>query len=504
LTSQCSESTEPAHSNPSKPQDLLPSLEIIHYKPADQAQRQSHQKRAHQDTDPDEDQPVLSQVPFKDDKGSIQAVIITYGNRPKKRAVFTKRMREETALARKKGVCERCRKSKRKCDLAQQENPYLSCRLCSDSRVYKGAYRMPCSQATLWEMILFRTGPAKHEPLFTNRQAIFDLVDISNPDESDIKLTLTQHIGHHRLTVYVSEFTPTRGDVVDYKWTAGGKEGTMWMPRVALTNINKVGVHIRNYINSAKRSYLECLKTEDDLTWMTISTAMDYAQSHPRSLVDQALDLWAICRMIEIPWEMCGEETLGVARVEDESNPHFGRIPIPPNMDTQLDQVVIKAILNPLKEQVIGKLEERITPAKPEAWFETYLTAFILLSHVERLAKHSAFHARLHTMPGKYSNPKFLEGAFHTAKIILSRFHFVCNGSAPLRLNWDSPTAATMARLEPKQVQFMRQTQAMIQTREQDVLRLRKAHAYGADLYWCHQLFFENWDSSYPIVVEVA
>ena len=110
--------------------------------------------------------------------------------------------------------------------------------------------------------------------------------------------------------------------------------------------------------------------------------------------------------MIEIPWEMCGEETLGVARVEDESNPHFGRIPIPPNMDTQLDQVVIKAILNPLKEQVIGKLEERITPAKPEAWFETYLTAFILLSHVERLAKHSAFHARLHTMP-VILNPHF-------------------------------------------------------------------------------------------------
>jgi hypothetical protein len=66
---------------------------------------------------------------------------------------------------------------------------------------------------------------------------------------------------------------------------------------------------------------------------------------------------------------------------------------------------------------------------------------------------------------GKYSNIPFLEGVFHTAKSILARFHFVCNGSAPLRLNWASPKAAAMADLEPDQVEFMRKTQTMVAAR---------------------------------------
>lgn len=183
---------------------------------------------------------------------------------------------------------------------------------------------------------------------------------------------------------------------------------------------------------------------------------------------------------------MCGADTLGVSRINDASSPHNGKIPIPPIMDTQLDQIVIQHMLNPLRATVIEKFEQLITPAKAEAWWEVYLSAFILLSHIEHLAKHSADHARTHTLPvsliahphfdehavaddvacqSKYSNIPFLESVFHTAKSILARFHFVCNGSAPLRLDWTSPKVASMAKLEPDQVQFMKRTQAMIALR---------------------------------------
>ena len=110
------------------------------------------------------------------------------------------------------------------------------------------------------------------------------------------------------------------------------------------------------------------------------------------------LNLWAISRMIEIPWEMCGSDTLGVSRIDDADSPHHGKIPIPPNMDTQLDQIVIQHFLNPLRARLLQKLEQRITPPKPETWFEMYLSAFVLLNHIERLARHSVSHAKLHTM----------------------------------------------------------------------------------------------------------
>jgi hypothetical protein len=112
-----------------------------------------------------------------------------------------------------------------------------------------------------------------------------------------------------------------------------------------------------------------------------------------------ALDLWAISRMIEIEWEMCGPDTLGVSPVTDPTNPRKGKIPIPPVMDTQLDQIIIKEVLYPLKNKFLDQFEARISPTRPEDWFDIYLTSFVVLSHIERLANHSAYHARLHSMP---------------------------------------------------------------------------------------------------------
>jgi hypothetical protein len=83
----------------------------------------------------------------------------------------------------------------------------------------------------------------------------------------------------------------------------------------------------------------------------------------------------------------------------ESANLHHRKILLPPNMDTQLDQIVIQKILNPLRLRVLRKFEHLITPAKREAWWEIYLSAFILLNHIERLAKHSFLHARRHTMP---------------------------------------------------------------------------------------------------------
>jgi len=41
----------------------------------------------------------------------------------------------------------------------------------------------------------------------------------------------------------------------------------------------------------------------------------------------------------------------------------------------------------------------------------------------------------------------------------------VCNGAAPLRLDWSSPKAAALAKLDPYQVRFMQETQAIVAQR---------------------------------------
>ncbi|KAG7287574.1 hypothetical protein NEMBOFW57_007086 [Staphylotrichum longicolle] len=435
---------------------------------------------------------TLRKVLVHDDHGEVKGTMMTFGNRVKTRAVFSEEKRQRTAQARREG-----------CDLAHQQSLYVSCTLCAATKLYKNAPRLPCFKATLEDILFFRSGPASNEPFFTKRRLVYDLQDLSEPEVSVRTLKLTQHIGSHQLTVYVSEFNPLPDDVTSYTWhDSTGQSHELSMPTFCLTNIPKVDAHLRQYVSAAKWSYLRSLEKDDELAWMTVSTAMGYAKANPNSLVADALDLWAISRVIETPWEMCGDDTLGVSRIQDTSSPHHGKVPIPPIMDTQLDQIVIQHMLNPLRAVVVEKFEQLITPAKPEAWWEVYLSAFILLSHIEHLAKHSADHARTHTMPGKYSNIPFLEGVFHTAKSILARFHFVCNGSAPLRLDWSSPKVAAMAKLDQQQVQFMKRTQAMIASREEEVLNLRATHKYGKTLHWAGQLFYGDFDTSPVHVVE--
>jgi len=266
-------------------------------------------------------------------------------------------------------------------------------------------------------------GPARNEPLFTPREAVYKLADPSKPDVPVRTLKLTQNIGGHCLIVYASEFNPQEGDVISYKWKdpRTGKMKVFPTPPFCLTNIDKVQQHLHQYILSATTSYVDTLKSDHELAKMTAKMAMAYAQTKrvswqslgyvptlsdngpfaeflQDSLTARSLRLWAICRIIEIPWQMCGEDTLGVSRIDDPYSPRYGMIPIPPIMDTQLDQIVIQKFLYPLREKLIKQFEKLISPPYPQHWFDIYLSSFVLLNHIEHLAKHSAFFAKLNAM----------------------------------------------------------------------------------------------------------
>jgi len=95
-------------------------------------------------------------------------------------------------------------------------------------------------------------------------------------------LKLTQHIGSHQLTVYVSEFFPLPDDVISYTWQdRAGHSHKLNMPTFCLTNIPKIDAHLRQYVSAAKWLYLKSLEKEDELAWMTVCMAMRYAKANP-------------------------------------------------------------------------------------------------------------------------------------------------------------------------------------------------------------------------------
>lgn len=131
-------------------------------------------------------------------------------------------------------------------------------------------------------------------------------------------------------------------------------------------------------------------------------------------MVWQTLDLWVACRVIERTWVICGEETLGISRVDDptSTNPWEGTIPITPTMDTQLDQLVIKEILAPLRTKILLELSEKIEQHRPADWFEICLTIFILLSSIEVGSAHGDRFARRYGRPVRYLLTSLLDGDF--------------------------------------------------------------------------------------------
>lgn len=90
-------------------------LAIVQYEPPSATEAKSSRKRPA----PEEIAPqgmasqTLREVSVRDDLGEVKGTMMTFGNRSKTRAVFTEEKRQQTALARRKGVCPRCKRSKR-------------------------------------------------------------------------------------------------------------------------------------------------------------------------------------------------------------------------------------------------------------------------------------------------------------------------------------------------------------------------------------------------------
>ena len=122
-------------------------------------------------------------------------------------------------------------------------------------------------------------------------------------------------------------------------------------------------------------------------------------------MTNMALDMWAYCRLIEPPWAISGEDTLGMIKSTDPKSPWYGFIPITPMMDVQLDQIVIQEVLNPLRLKLLTRLDQTIRNHPPEAWFDCYLSIYMLLNHVERAAAHGNYFAKLHGLRVCFGHP---------------------------------------------------------------------------------------------------
>lgn len=139
------------------------------------------------------------------------------------------------------------------------------------------------------------------------------------------------------------------------------------------------------------------------LLWKTYQFAILRSQNpavtdEERELIKRTLDLWAAVRLTTKSFEIIGEETLGIPKVN-------GPVPIPPVMGAQIDNILLNQTLPKLRRETLETLQTMTQAKKPRTWLTTYLVTFILLHNVALITAHDEGYAKKHGMKVRFPWP---------------------------------------------------------------------------------------------------
>lgn len=83
-------------------------------------------------------------------------------------------------------------------------------------------------------------------------------------------------------------------------------------------------------------------------------------------------------------FNITGLQDLGIAKVEDVQSPYYGRKPIPPILDAQMDQIWMRK-MNKIKQIALRELKALIMAKskRRKHWYMIFLTILVLLSNLE-------------------------------------------------------------------------------------------------------------------------
>ena len=81
-------------------------------------------------------------------------------------------------------------------------------------------------------------------------------------------------------------------------------------------------------------------------------------------------------------------------KLDDNSYPLWGRVSTPQMISAQIDSIVAKQIIAPLRRKVLRNLEGLIKANKTQHWFTIYISMFLLLHNVSVISADLRRHGR--------------------------------------------------------------------------------------------------------------
>ncbi|KAF7504689.1 hypothetical protein GJ744_001970 [Endocarpon pusillum] len=411
-----------------------------------------------------------------------------------------------TAMNRKTGACLPCQMRTNKHGCVPGPDQDSPCQACLKKAQALGP--VLCRRARFQDVKLIRLGPSrdfattlrwlKRSP-DPQKGEWKKLTNISvmksrrtNPGYTELRLSQ----GHSKgtLNLRVQEFDPVESDKTGYQWSDNGITHVYRCPHFAIADRDHAADQVRQFIDLNSDEYVDRLlpaSSEPSAAFvrMAFQTALNRAQKS--SLLAMTIKFWVAGRLIEDPWSIQGQESLGMKLDSCPASPFSHRIPVPPIMDFQIDNIVIFDYLMNMLDCIRKAMKQRIMPIKKEDWFDIHLATFVLLQHVDLTMKHDVDFALSHNLHKRFSNRPLIEMVTFGANALLS-FHQHEKGHFPLSApKWaDVESSYTF---DETQKNYLLEARRLIQ-------QIQLPQIPGNDLFWTSQVYDRNWQ---PATVEV-
>src|SRR5271156_4753818 len=384
-----------------------------------------------------------------------------------------------TAENRRTGACLPCQMKTNKHKCIPSSDPSGMCQSC----LKKSTTLCPviCRKARFQDVKIIRMGPSRDLA-----NTLRWLKEMKIPQDSQkaewkpltnlpvkksrqagppyIELQLSQGHSNSTLNLRVQGFDPVANDKTGYTWHDNGVKHVYQCPHYAIADRDHAKEQVRLFIDSNLEKYVDQVlpaPCDPSTTFvrMVFQTALDRAPES--SLIKLTIKFWVAGRLIEDPWSIRGDETLGMKLDRLPASPFSQRIPVTPIMDFQIDNIVIYDHLRHMLDDIRKAMKARIMPMKKEDWFDIHLATFILLNHVDLTMKHDVEFASVHTPWKRFSNRPLIEMITFGANSLLN-FHQQEKGHFPLSApNW--PDVEKSYSFNESQKTYLLQARRLIQ-----------------------------------------
>ncbi|KAK6532678.1 hypothetical protein TWF281_006857 [Arthrobotrys megalospora] len=291
---------------------------------------------------------------------------------------LTEEEKRSKALVRQfGGGCFRCRMLNKKCHASHTG----ICPPC------KGSPHL-CFRLDLEDCSFFRSNTPIHIVPVSEHTKVWASSEIVELKFHCVPLSVSSFC--EPLVVACRRFVPQPGD--NLKKSPGGRQPDAFIevqPYIANSSEEMYKTLLTRMTCYRNAFMIDMMSQGTSPVTISIMKLADHlSKLRPNGIIHCALDIWVGAHLNASERSLCGEQLLGMPPniIDDETSFLFGYVPIPPQLDNQLDNLIIKGMVSSAAH-LLKTIWTKFKAKRKTDWLELWVTVYIVLNTVEFVLK---------------------------------------------------------------------------------------------------------------------